>query len=89
MNMYRVWSILFQFSAYCDVTNDLKLSPGGANKLAYYFVNSGCMHLESIMVLGERRFDHFDLLFQYVQASHCKPRIDTWSSDKDDLLPEY
>jgi hypothetical protein len=74
---------------YCDVTNDLELSPGGSNKLAYYFVNGGCMHLEPVMVLGERRLDHFDLLFQHVQTSHCKSRIDTWSSDNDDLLPEY
>jgi len=60
--------------AYRDVTDDLKLSPGGADELAYYLVNGGRMHLEPVVVLGERRLDHFDLLFQHVQASHCEHR---------------
>lgn len=59
-------------SSYRDVAGDLELATRGTDKLAYHLVDGGQVHLEPVVVLGERRLDHFDLLFQHVQAGHCR-----------------
>lgn len=65
-----------QPNTYRDVTNNFKLSTGRADKLAYHLINGGSVYLETVMVLGERRLQHLDFLFQHIQAGHYWPSID-------------
>lgn len=62
---------------YRNVADDLELSAGRADELAYHLVDGGRVYLEPVMVLGERRLEHFDFLFQQVQAGHCRLRAST------------
>lgn len=74
-------AVVVKVDTHCDVTDDLELSASRSDELAYHLVDGSRVHLEPVMVLGERRLDHFDLLFQHVQASHYGPSIDHAAQD--------
>lgn len=76
----KQWKCCCQ-STYCDVTDNLELSAGRSDEFTNHLVDGGRVHLESVMVLGERRLDHFDLLFQHIQTSHYGPSIDPAAQD--------